>query len=123
MAEKKQDSEDLTLISSKTTIEGKIHVDGSVRIDGKLIGDIVAKANAAVGESGVVEGTVKASNIALAGKVHGTVTAAGKLVLGAKSVTKGELRAARLVVDEGAVFDGQCAMTQQSATPPERPAR
>jgi cytoskeletal protein CcmA (bactofilin family) len=39
------------------------------------------------------------------------VTATEKLVLEGKSVMKGDIRAARLVVDEGAVFDGQCAMS------------
>jgi cytoskeletal protein CcmA (bactofilin family) len=111
MAEKRSTDGELSLVGSNTVIEGKITTEGSIRIDGKLVGDLVAKANAAIGLSGVVEGTVQAANISLAGKVTGTLTANEKLVLESKASVKGDIRASRLVVDEGAVFDGHCAMT------------
>ena len=114
MADKQQGNGELSLIGSGTVVEGKIRTDGSIRVDGRLVGDVVAKANAAVGINGVVEGTVTAHNVSLAGKVSGTVTASEKLILEAKSVMRGDVRASRLVVDEGALFDGQCAMTSQS---------
>jgi cytoskeletal protein CcmA (bactofilin family) len=110
MAEKKAGGE-LSLISPGTVIEGKLKTEGNIRIDGKLIGDLAARANAAVGLTGSVEGTLQAKNISLAGKVHGTVTAEEKLILESKAVVRGDIRAARLVVDEGAIFDGECAMT------------
>jgi cytoskeletal protein CcmA (bactofilin family) len=113
MADTRQANDEVSLVGAKTSIEGKIKTEGSIRIDGKLTGEVYAKANAAVGVTGVVEGTVSAKNISLAGKVSGTITATDKLVLEAKSVMRGDIRAARLVVDEGAVFDGRCAMTAQ----------
>ncbi len=111
MAEKQAGNGELSLVGSGTTIEGKIKTEGSIRIDGKLVGELLAKANAAVGINGIVEGSLVAKNVSLAGKVHGTVTATDKLVLEGKSVMKGDIRASRLVIDEGAMFDGQCAMT------------
>lgn len=120
MAEKQAGTAELSLISAGTVIEGKIKSDGSVRIDGKLIGDVSVKANAAVGLSGVVEGTLQAKNVTLAGKIQGTVTATEKLILEAKAVMQGDIRAARLVVDEGAMFDGECSMT--SPPPGARPS-
>lgn len=125
MSEKQQTNGELSLVGTKTTIEGVIKTEGNIRIDGKLVGDILAKANAAVGLTGVVEGNVTARNVSVAGNVRGTVTAHEKLILEGKSVMRGDIRAARLVVDEGAVFDGKCAMTQQGAAPPmpdQRPA-
>jgi cytoskeletal protein CcmA (bactofilin family) len=108
----------LSLIGSGTVVEGKIVTDGSVRVDGRLVGDIASKANVTVGATGSVEGTIHGTNISLAGKVKGTVSASEKLILEAKSQMRGDIRAQRLVVDEGAMFDGNCAMT---ATP-EKPA-
>jgi cytoskeletal protein CcmA (bactofilin family) len=127
MADKQQTEAELSLVGTKTTIEGIIRTEGSIRIDGKLVGDVLAKANAAVGITGVVEGNMTARSISVAGKVNGTVTAHEKLILEGKSVMHGDIRAARLVVDEGAMFDGKCAMTapagQASGTPPvQRPA-
>jgi len=113
MAEKHTGNSELSLVAPGTTIEGKIKSEGSIRVDGKIVGELLAKADAAVGLTGVVEGTVMARNVSLAGKVNGTVTATEKLILEGKSVLKGDIRASRLVVDEGAMFDGQCAMTSQ----------
>ncbi len=111
----KQASGDLSLVGTGTVVEGKIKTEGSIRIDGKLVGELHAKANIAIGPGGVVEGNISAKNVSLAGKVVGTVAAAEKLVLEQKSIVKGDIRAARLVVDEGATFDGQCAMTPASS--------
>lgn len=113
MAERSTGNSELSLVAPGTVIEGKVRTEGSIRVDGKIVGDLVSKADAAVGATGVVEGTVMAKNITLAGKVNGTVTATDKLILEGKSVLNGDIRASRLVVDEGAMFDGQCAMTNQ----------
>jgi cytoskeletal protein CcmA (bactofilin family) len=111
VAEKRQENGELSLISIGAVIEGKLKTDGSVRVDGKLVGDIIAKSNAAVGPSGTVEGSLTAKNVSLAGKVQGSIVASDKLILEAKCIMQGDIRAARLVVDEGAMFDGKCAMT------------
>ncbi len=111
----KQSSSELSLVGTGTVVEGKIKTEGSIRIDGKLIGDLASKANVAVGLSGTVEGNLSGKNVSLAGKVVGTVAASDKLVLEPKSVVKGDIRATRLVVDEGAVFDGQCLMNPASS--------
>ena len=116
MADKQQNTE-LTLIASNTIFEGKIKTDGSIRIDGKFVGDITAKVNAAVGLNGTIDGTLSARTITVAGKISGKVTADEKLVLEAKSIMQGDIRAAKLVVDEGAIFDGKCEMKQGSPPP------
>ncbi|MBI4534766.1 MAG: polymer-forming cytoskeletal protein [Ignavibacteriae bacterium] len=116
MADKQQGTGEISLVGLNTTVEGKIKTEGSIRIDGKLVGDVVAKSNAAVGLTGTVEGSMSAQNISVAGKVSGTITAAEKLVLEGKSVVQGDIRAAKLVVDEGAMFDGQCAMSDKSGS-------
>jgi cytoskeletal protein CcmA (bactofilin family) len=108
MADKREGDGTLSLISANTVVEGKMTSEGSVRIDGKLVGDVIAKANAAVGLTGTVDGSVRAKNVAVAGKLKGSVAALEKLILENKSVVKGDIRAARLVVDEGATFDGHC---------------
>lgn len=107
----KQGNGVLSLIGSGTIVEGKISSDGSVRIDGRLVGDVSSKANVTVGATGNVDGSIQGANVSLAGKVHGTVVASDKLVLETKSIMRGDIKALKLVVDEGAVFDGNCAMT------------
>jgi len=115
MSEKRQVEGDLSLLSAGTSIEGKITTEGSIRVDGRLVGDLTATANAAVGATGMVQGNVEAKNVSIAGTVHGNVAAAEKLILEEKSVMRGDIRATVLVIDEGATFDGRCAMTKQTS--------
>jgi cytoskeletal protein CcmA (bactofilin family) len=122
MADKIQGNGTLSLVGAGTTIEGKLKSDGSVRIDGKVVGDVAAKSNVTVGATGTVDGTISAANISLAGRVLGTLIASEKLVLENKSVMRGDIRAAKLVVDEGAVFDGQCAMSAPTPAPAQPPS-
>jgi len=121
MSEKRQGEDDLSLLGPGTSMQGKILTEGSIRVDGRLVGDITAKANAAVGQTGIVEGDIEANNVSIAGKVTGNVIASGKLVLEEKSVIRGDVRASVLVVDEGAVLDGHCAMTKQEGPPKAGP--
>ena len=112
----KNGSSVLSLIGVGTVVEGRITTDGSVRIDGRLVGDLASKSNITIGAGGSVEGNVTGTSISLAGRVVGTVLASEKLTLEPKSVVHGDIRAKRLVVDEGAVFDGKCIMTEASAS-------
>ncbi len=120
MADKNQANTELSLVGAGTVIEGKVKAEGSIRVDGRIVGDLAVKANATVGAGGVVEGNIIARNISLAGKVVGTVAASEKLVLESKSVMQGDIRATRLVVDEGAAFDGRCTRAG-AGTPPAKP--
>jgi cytoskeletal protein CcmA (bactofilin family) len=113
VAEKRPNGE-LSLIGTGTVVQGKVMTEGSIRIDGTMVGDVVAKANAAIGSSGILDGNLSAKNVSLAGRVKGTVTASEKLILESKSVLQGDIRASKLVVDEGAMFDGRCSMSAEA---------
>lgn len=114
MSDKRQADGELSLIGAGTKVEGSISTEGSVRIDGTMVGDVVAKTNVAIGLGGSLEGTLSATNVSLAGRVKGTITATEKLILESKSVLQGDIRASKLVVDEGATFDGRCTMIADS---------
>lgn len=105
---------ELNMIAAGTTMEGKLRAQGNVRIDGKVIGDVVASEGLAVGHTGEIEGNVTAKNATIAGKVRGSIHVAEKAVFEGKAVVKGDLRAARLVIDEGAIFDGRVSMSDKA---------
>ena len=105
---------EMNIISAGTVIEGKIRSQGSVRIDGKLVGELTASESLAVGLTGEIEGNVSAKNVTIGGKVRGTINAAEKVVFEGKSVIRADIRATRLIIDEGSIFDGKIAMTDRS---------
>ncbi len=105
---------EMNLVGSGTVIEGKIRSQGSVRIDGKLIGEVTASESLAVGITGEIEGNVTAKNVTVGGKVRGSINASEKIVFEGKSVIRGDVRATRLVIDEGSIFDGKISMTEKA---------
>ncbi|MBI1806876.1 MAG: polymer-forming cytoskeletal protein [Ignavibacteria bacterium] len=117
MATKPDSGSELNLIAAGTVFEGKLRTPGSIRIDGKIVGEVSATQNISVGNSGDVDGNVSAKNITIGGTVKGAVVAQEKLVFESKAVVRGDIRAARLVIDEGAAFDGNCKMAESKAAP------
>lgn len=99
-----------TIIGKGTVVEGDFKVLNSMRIDGKVKGKIEVTDTAVIGKDGVVEGRISAKHVMLAGKVQGNVVASGKVLLESKASILGDVKASRLVVDEGALFDGKCHM-------------
>jgi len=113
VAEKVNGNKELNLIGVGTSIEGKVRSQGSIRVDGKIVGEVTASENMAVGSTGEIEGNISGRNVTIGGKVRGNIYTAERLVFEAKAVIRGDVRAAKLIIDEGAVFDGTCRMTDQ----------
>jgi cytoskeletal protein CcmA (bactofilin family) len=104
----------MNLVCAGTVVEGKIRGQGSFRVDGKVIGDISASENLAVGVTGEIEGNVTAKNVTVGGKIRGSISAQEKVVFEGKSVIRGDIRAAKLIIDEGSIFDGRVSMAEKS---------
>lgn len=57
---------------------------------------------------------MSAKNVTIGGKVRGSIIATEKIVFEGKSVIKGDIRASKLVIDEGCLFDGKVVMTEKT---------
>ncbi len=116
---KSDKSNELNLIGEGTVIEGKLISRGNIRIDGRIIGELAASETVSIGTSGEIEGSITAKNISVGGKIRGSISAQEKLIFESKAIINGDIRATKLVIDEGAVFDGNCSMTGNRYTIPE----
>ncbi|MBI3006454.1 MAG: polymer-forming cytoskeletal protein [Ignavibacteriales bacterium] len=114
MANKVDPAKEINILGAGTVVEGKIRGQGSFRIDGKLIGDISASEDLAVGVTGEIEGNVTAKNVTVGGKIRGSITAQEKVVFESKSVVRGDIRASKFIIDEGSIFDGRVSMAEKS---------
>jgi len=108
-----------TLIGKGSVLEGKITVSSNARVDGKIKGDIKTSDSLVIGKQGEIEGEIIAKNLVVGGKVTGKIIAQGKVVLESNAIFKGEMKAARLVIDDGAEFDGQCTMNEDGKSASE----
>ena len=99
-----------TLIGSDTYFEGTINATGTIRIDGEIKGDIKVKGDLVLGESAKVEASVEARNVYVSGYLKGDLKIEGKVDIAPTGKLYGDLLVGNLVIEEGAVFKGNCQM-------------
>lgn len=105
----------VSTIAAGTTINGDMESDSDMRIDGNIIGNVYCKAKIVLGESGIIQGDLHASNADLFGTVNGNVITKDLLCLKSKSTVNGNVNTKRLQIEPNATFNGQCKMTTDQA--------
>ncbi|MFA6148873.1 MAG: polymer-forming cytoskeletal protein [bacterium] len=98
-----------TIIGDGTRIVGQVSVKGTIRIDGIVEGDLQADW-VVVGETGKIVGNTRSRGMIVGGSVEGNIDATETVELSRKASMTGEIRAPKLAVSEGAVFDGRSRM-------------
>ncbi|HUE38926.1 MAG TPA: polymer-forming cytoskeletal protein [Candidatus Binatia bacterium] len=106
-----EDDERNGRIGKGSRLAGKLVFEGSVRVYGEVEGEIVAGEAVIVRRGGKVNAKIHAREIVIEGEVTADVHATGKLEIGVTGRLTGTVRTPRLVIHEGAVFDGSCSMT------------
>jgi cytoskeletal protein CcmA (bactofilin family) len=71
-----------------------------------------------IGDHGVVEATVRAVVLVIRGKLIGKATASERVELKSSARVTGDVEAPVIVVEEGAVLDGQRRTTKQAEVRP-----
>jgi cytoskeletal protein CcmA (bactofilin family) len=99
------------VLSSDVEIKGSIKFQKELLIDGKVEGEINSDGVLTIGENADIRGEVKTKSITVFGKVHGNITVAERCELKSKCTLQGDLKAARLVIEEGATFIGKSEVT------------
>jgi cytoskeletal protein CcmA (bactofilin family) len=101
-------------LGSGTKLSGTLHFDGSVTISGEYEGEIDAKGFLYIREGAVVRASVKAVRIIVGGTVHGNIEATEEVEMLPGCVVYGNVRAGRVRIADGVVFDGRCEMVRNS---------
>jgi cytoskeletal protein CcmA (bactofilin family) len=99
------------ILSKDVEIKGNIKFQKDLMIDGKVEGEIHSDGILTIGENADIRGEIKTKSITVYGKVHGNITVAERCELKSRSTLQGDLKAARLVIEEGATFIGKSEVT------------
>ncbi|MFA5817947.1 MAG: polymer-forming cytoskeletal protein [Bacteroidales bacterium] len=105
------DSTTINLISNGTDITGDIKSNGDIRIDGSLTGNLNTKGKVVIGPTGKVSGEVICKNSEVSGIIEGKITVGQLLNLKASSKILGDISTSKLSIEPGAVFSGNCKMS------------
>ena len=98
-----------------TEFEGELRFKDTFRIDGSVKGRIVSDNTLIVGESGRVDAEIVCGVVSIRGTVSGRVHGRERIELLAGSRVQATLVSPKLLIEDGAFFQGQCDMSQKDA--------
>lgn len=113
---KKKDNNDTqfskikSIIGQDAIFEGTLQAKETTRVDGLIKGDVKIDTVLVLGLTGKIVGNVRAATIMIGGTVEGDLIATDKITISGTGKVTGNLHTKKLVVDENAVFFGQCFM-------------
>ena len=95
-------------LGEDTEVEGKLVFHGTLRIDGHFKGEISAVGSLIVGESGVIEADIHATNVLSSGEIRGSVSADEVIEVLDPGKVFGNIEAPNVVIHPGVIFEGNC---------------
>lgn len=98
------------VLGRSCTVRGDLSAEGAFRIDGTIEGSVESRAAVVVGESGMVRGGVRGTDVVVAGTVVGDVACSGHLEILAKGRIEGDISARSMRIETGGVFRGTSSM-------------
>jgi cytoskeletal protein CcmA (bactofilin family) len=109
-----QQSGEVTIVGQGAKLEGTVVSAGSLRIDGQIKGQVNAEGDVMLSPQASVEADIRAQNVSVAGRFKGTIVVKGRAEIARGGRVDGDITSKTLVVEEGAVFQGQSIMDQQA---------
>lgn len=94
------------VIAKGTRIEGDFKTSENVRIDGTIKGNISCDKKLVLGKDAQIEGKLQAKEAVIMGQIQGNVIIGGLLKLESSANVHGDITAQKIIVDEGAKYDG-----------------
>jgi cytoskeletal protein CcmA (bactofilin family) len=110
-----QQGGEVTIVGQGAKLEGNVVSAGSLRIDGQVKGQVNADGDVMLSPQSQVEADIRAQNVSIAGRFKGSIVVKGRAELNRGGRVDGNITSKTLVVEEGAVFQGQSIMDQQVA--------
>ena len=112
----------VSIISEGTTFEGTLVSSSDVRVSGCVKGTVETAGKLVIPESGYIEGAIKGGSMSIAGRIKGSIAVSGNLLLQKTATVEANIQVGRLMVEEGAVFNGECRTGDRVIDSSEIPA-
>jgi cytoskeletal protein CcmA (bactofilin family) len=100
------------VIGKSVQIKGDVKGNEDLLVEGRVEGTVaLTDSRLTIGAHAQVEADLSARDVVVLGTLTGNVTAAGRVELRAGCLMKGDIHAARLSIEENAVFTGKVELT------------
>ncbi len=104
----KETGKESSHVGQGTVLSGSIETSENFRLDGKIIGELVCKAKVVSGVDSCVEGNIIAERAEISGEIKGDIKVSDTLILRPSARIHGDIITDKLIMDEGASFNGKC---------------
>lgn len=109
-------------IGSGTSLTGETEFKSMLRVDGHLIGKITSEAGTLyVGSGGLVDANISVAATVVHGTINGDIIASERIELGRTAKVVGNIQTPSLVMEQGAILEGNCSMMQAKSNFDKRP--
>ncbi len=101
------------VIGKSVQIRGEVKGSEDLLVDGQVEGTItLSESRLTIGPNAKVEAHVSAKDVVVLGTLNGNITATGRIELRQGSHLNGDISAARLSIEENAIFKGKVDLVQ-----------
>ena len=101
-----------TIIGASVKVKGNFDSEGNIIIKGEVDGTLKTKNDIRIEKDALVKASITAENIYLAGQVQGNLKGNETIHLASSAKITGDIVAQHLIIEDGAIFNGQCKMGQ-----------
>lgn len=110
-------------IGKSVVISGEVKGSEDLIVDGRVEGTVtLTESRLTIGPNASVQADLFARDVLIQGKVNGNVVASGRVELRAGCSMEGNISAARLAVEDNAVFRGKVDLSQGAGKGHEGPS-
>jgi cytoskeletal protein CcmA (bactofilin family) len=109
------------LLGRGARFEGKLTFEGTVRIDAVFIGTIITNDVLVVGEAARIDAKITCGTIVIHGEVSGDIQAKSGVEIRHTAKLRGDIDTPSIVVEKGALFQGNCRMEPGAKAAPPKP--
>ena len=106
-----------TMVGADVQIEGSVNLSEGIIVYGKINGNIITAGPVRIAQGAIVDGDIKGSDIRVGGQVLGNIHSNGQVILGKQCILKGDIVYRKLLIEDGAQFEGKCDIIIEDIEP------
>ncbi len=110
-----EESTETNRIVAGTELTGDVVSDSNFMLEGEMHGNLSCSGKVTIGSTGKLRGNLVCVIAEINGTVDGEITVEGLLTLNETARINGDIQTTKLIIQEGATFEGSCVMKSPSA--------
>lgn len=103
-----------SLVDRHSSFDGRYETDHDLRVEGSISGEVFCRGVLTIEKDASARARIQAREAHVRGRLEGDIVCSGRLLLAATAVVTGTVKAATLVVEEGASLSGTVDTTQKA---------